>query len=235
MADDPSRKPASPRREAELSEGGQAAPGVGHGPSVVPIAPSAAKDMKICVAFDYMKVRVGDIEHMEKLTPALVELYQTTYDDEGYDKEYVESAETEAGEANRVGKANGDKKSNEEINRGKSKKSKVDVGKDIPIEQAKVLKDKASEVEAEVQVSPETKMVESSLDENMPEAAVRTRHSPETEKVGASLNGKAPEDGSQLQHFPEMTIQQDLGDGAATDLVSDPEETSGSVCFLATH
>ncbi|EGP90423.1 uncharacterized protein MYCGRDRAFT_55565, partial [Zymoseptoria tritici IPO323] len=28
-------------------------------------------DMKVCVAFDYMRVRVGDIGHMEKFTPAL--------------------------------------------------------------------------------------------------------------------------------------------------------------------
>ncbi|EME48227.1 hypothetical protein DOTSEDRAFT_97728, partial [Dothistroma septosporum NZE10] len=28
-------------------------------------------DMKVCVAFDYMNVRVGDIGHMEKFTPAL--------------------------------------------------------------------------------------------------------------------------------------------------------------------
>ncbi|KAK4631631.1 Ribonuclease Z 1 [Fulvia fulva] len=32
-------------------------------------------DMKVCVAFDYMNVRVGDIGHMEKFTPALLKLF----------------------------------------------------------------------------------------------------------------------------------------------------------------
>ncbi|KAF1986841.1 hypothetical protein K402DRAFT_314020, partial [Aulographum hederae CBS 113979] len=33
-------------------------------------------DMRICVAFDYMRVRVGDIPIMEKYTPALLELFK---------------------------------------------------------------------------------------------------------------------------------------------------------------
>jgi ribonuclease Z len=33
-------------------------------------------DMKVCVAFDYMRVKVGDIGHMEKFTPALVKLFE---------------------------------------------------------------------------------------------------------------------------------------------------------------
>jgi ribonuclease Z len=32
-------------------------------------------DMKVCVAFDYMRVKVGDIGHMEKFTPALLQLF----------------------------------------------------------------------------------------------------------------------------------------------------------------
>ena len=32
--------------------------------------------MKVCVAFDYMKLKVKDIEHLEKFTPALTELYR---------------------------------------------------------------------------------------------------------------------------------------------------------------
>lgn len=36
---------------------------------------SAEKDMKVCVAFDYMRVRVGDIAQMEKFVPALLALY----------------------------------------------------------------------------------------------------------------------------------------------------------------
>lgn len=37
---------------------------------------SRAKDMKVAVAFDYMRVRVGDIAQMEKFTPALLKLYE---------------------------------------------------------------------------------------------------------------------------------------------------------------
>jgi ribonuclease Z len=33
-------------------------------------------DMKVCVAFDYMRVKVGDIGHMEKFTPAMTRLFQ---------------------------------------------------------------------------------------------------------------------------------------------------------------
>lgn len=35
-----------------------------------------AKDMKVCVAFDYMRIKVGDIAKMEKFTPALVQLFE---------------------------------------------------------------------------------------------------------------------------------------------------------------
>ncbi|KAK3065466.1 hypothetical protein LTS18_006177 [Coniosporium uncinatum] len=35
-----------------------------------------ARDMKVCVAFDYMRVKVGEIAAMEKLAPALVELFR---------------------------------------------------------------------------------------------------------------------------------------------------------------
>ena len=38
-------------------------------------------DMKIGVAFDYMRVKVGDIMHLEKFTPALQELYKDTSDE----------------------------------------------------------------------------------------------------------------------------------------------------------
>lgn len=38
-------------------------------------------DMKIGVAFDYMRVKVSDIMHLEKFTPALRELYKETVDE----------------------------------------------------------------------------------------------------------------------------------------------------------
>jgi ribonuclease Z len=49
-------------------------------PEKAATAPEAVKfklnsDMKVCVAFDYMKVKVGDIGVMEKFTPALLKLF----------------------------------------------------------------------------------------------------------------------------------------------------------------
>lgn len=82
---------------------------------VVPTAP----DMKICVAFDYMKVKVGEIEHMEKLTPALLELYQSRDID---DKIFGPNAGLKYASVGK--KAQALKKSNEEINRGKKKNEK---------------------------------------------------------------------------------------------------------------
>ena len=38
-------------------------------------------DMKIGVAFDYMRVKVGDIMHLERFTPALRELYKETVEE----------------------------------------------------------------------------------------------------------------------------------------------------------
>ncbi|KAH0390384.1 hypothetical protein KCU89_g15653, partial [Aureobasidium melanogenum] len=35
----------------------------------------AGSDMKVCVAFDYMRIKVGDIAQMEKYTDALVALF----------------------------------------------------------------------------------------------------------------------------------------------------------------
>jgi ribonuclease Z len=32
-------------------------------------------DMKVCVAFDYMRVKIKDMWKMEKFTPALLELF----------------------------------------------------------------------------------------------------------------------------------------------------------------
>lgn len=48
-------------------------------------------DMKIGVAFDYMRVKVGDIMHLEKFTPALRELYKETLD-EAKDKSAAKEA-----------------------------------------------------------------------------------------------------------------------------------------------
>ena len=93
--------------------------------SEVFIAPEAAKHMKVCVAFDYMRIKVKEIAHMEKFTPALLELYQQ---DEEADNIANLQQEPEKAEKKKKRKDESDdesskgniKKSNEEIHRGKS-------------------------------------------------------------------------------------------------------------------
>ncbi|TKA36724.1 hypothetical protein B0A54_11592 [Friedmanniomyces endolithicus] len=46
----------------------------GSGPEAVKF--QAASDMKVCVAFDYMRVKVGEIPQLEKFTPALLKLFE---------------------------------------------------------------------------------------------------------------------------------------------------------------
>lgn len=53
---------------------------------------SRAKDMKVAVAFDYMRVRVRDIAQMETFTPALLKLYEQ----EGMDDKVGTIAEVDA-------------------------------------------------------------------------------------------------------------------------------------------
>ena len=50
--------------------------------NVNPTPPLLLNDMRIGVAFDSMRVRVGDIMHLDKFTPALVELYKDPEDEE---------------------------------------------------------------------------------------------------------------------------------------------------------
>ncbi|KAK3717016.1 hypothetical protein LTR37_006071 [Vermiconidia calcicola] len=46
----------------------------GTGPAAVKL--KLASDMKVCVAFDLMRVKVGEMAQMEKLTPALLKLFE---------------------------------------------------------------------------------------------------------------------------------------------------------------
>ncbi|KAK4550446.1 hypothetical protein LTR36_000024 [Oleoguttula mirabilis] len=55
-----------------------------------------ASDMKVCVAFDYMRVKVGEIPQLEKYTPALLKLFA--------EEEKPEPAAAEAEKANGSGK-----------------------------------------------------------------------------------------------------------------------------------
>lgn len=65
-----------PSRSSSRSPSAQKRSQSRHKTSAVSIPASAAKEMRICVAFDYMKLKVKEIEHIEKLTPALRELYK---------------------------------------------------------------------------------------------------------------------------------------------------------------
>ena len=93
--------------------------------SEVVIVPETAKQMKVCVAFDYMRIKVREIAHMEKFTPALLELYQQ---DKEADESVTIPQEPDKEEKKTKRKDESDdesskgnkKKSNEEINRGKS-------------------------------------------------------------------------------------------------------------------
>lgn len=57
---------------------------------------SPVDDMKIGVAFDYMRVRVGDIIHLEKFNPALSELYKEDKKEEAKEKAKRASKEASA-------------------------------------------------------------------------------------------------------------------------------------------
>jgi len=95
--------------------------------SIVPIPFSATQDMKVCVAFDYMKVKVGEIEYMEKLTPSLLKLYQTGDLDDITEKQAEGSANAMSKNESKGKRAEKPRKSNEEINRGKEKQAKHQV------------------------------------------------------------------------------------------------------------
>ena len=60
-----------------------------------PFARSQIHDMKIGVAFDYMRVKVGEIAHLEKFTPALRELYKDVDEDVKESKEAFSDNVTE--------------------------------------------------------------------------------------------------------------------------------------------
>ena len=56
--------------------------------NINPTPRPALNDMKIGVAFDHMRVKVRDIMHLERFTPALLELYKET-EDGGKEKKAV--------------------------------------------------------------------------------------------------------------------------------------------------
>lgn len=79
-----------------------------------------SRDMKVCVAFDYMKVKVGDIAQMEKFTPALLELFAEPEKDEAVGKVGSDGNAVEDGEGGEQGAEKKEKK----VKRIKSKASR---------------------------------------------------------------------------------------------------------------
>ena len=70
------------------------------GPEAVKI--KVASDMKVCVAFDYMRVKVGEIPQLESFTPALLKLFE-----EEEKPEPIDAEPTSAKKANKNKKARG--------------------------------------------------------------------------------------------------------------------------------
>lgn len=70
----------------------------------VSISQAPPSDLKIGVAFDYMRVRVGDIIHLEKFTPALLKLFEEQERDErvGLQEEDWSDKNSEKGEGSSI-------------------------------------------------------------------------------------------------------------------------------------
>lgn len=60
--------------------------------------------MNICVAFDYMRVRVSDIKHMQKFNPALAALFEAEQTDS------IDNGTTAQEKSNNINRAKGSKK-----------------------------------------------------------------------------------------------------------------------------
>ncbi|TKA57531.1 hypothetical protein B0A49_11599, partial [Cryomyces minteri] len=74
--DDPTPPPSSLYKPTGQL-GTATAPAAATAAAVVQIRGATARTMKVCVAFDYMRVRVGDIAQLEKFTPALIRLFES--------------------------------------------------------------------------------------------------------------------------------------------------------------
>lgn len=92
-------------------------------PMTAPIKQTTIKlkkgtDMKVCVAFDLMRVKVGEIAQLEKMTPALIKLFAT--------EEQEQDEEQDEGGSNANGNANGKqgkKQKQKQKQQGKSKRN----------------------------------------------------------------------------------------------------------------
>ena len=65
--------------------------------NINPTSRPQRNDVRIGVAFDHMRIKVGEIMHLEKFTPALLELYKETETDAKAAKEAFSDHEDEVG------------------------------------------------------------------------------------------------------------------------------------------
>ncbi|GAB7341686.1 hypothetical protein MBLNU457_g0030t1 [Dothideomycetes sp. NU457] len=74
-ADDDDDVDMAPNTDTAIPDEDEETRGAEPGPAKTTVKLKAGTDMKVCVAFDYMRVKVGEIAQMEKFTPALLELF----------------------------------------------------------------------------------------------------------------------------------------------------------------
>ncbi|KAL1302735.1 hypothetical protein AAFC00_003089 [Neodothiora populina] len=82
-------------------------------------------EMKVCVAFDLMRVKVGEIAQLEKMTPALIKLFAAEEKEEEVEEGNAKNNQAKAGGA---GKGKG-KKGGQVNEDGSGKKNKKEKGK----------------------------------------------------------------------------------------------------------
>lgn len=115
---------ASPASDSKLTAGSKALlemAGLDASMSHVP-----KLNMNICVAFDYMRVRVSDIKHMQKFTPALAALFQAEQM-----KQFNDDATPQA-KSDTINRAKGSKRSQQSTNVGKNGSQKTGLEGGIP-------------------------------------------------------------------------------------------------------
>ncbi|KAI9818602.1 MAG: Zinc phosphodiesterase ELAC protein 2 [Thelocarpon impressellum] len=91
---------------------------------VITVKKAAVRDMKVAVAFDYMRVKVGEIAHLEHFSPALRALFEAA-EEEGEEQE-VDEEET-GGEAKKKKKPR-ENKGSVSGDRAKGGKGSIDPG-----------------------------------------------------------------------------------------------------------
>ncbi|KAG8623523.1 hypothetical protein KVT40_008499 [Elsinoe batatas] len=128
----------------------------------------ANKDMKVCIAFDYMRVKVGDIAKMEKYVPALLALY------EGDERKRTEERAREREELERKAKEKGKGKNkwaeahgqNNEEKAGKQKRRSTGGGKG-----------QAGETGSQIAQQPQPQVAEKSVADDVRDALKNRRRS----------------------------------------------------------